>query len=139
MNNASSKELTKKLRLTPVRKAILNILEEKKMPLTISEIQEFLKIKQLSPNKTTLYRQMETLIEYCIVESLSLKNSVVHYEKKTSHHHHFICNSCEDILCIENKNFEESAKNFKKSLQKNGFLVQGHNFSLEGKCKKCTQ
>jgi len=126
------------MRITPVRKGILDILEEKNTPLTIVEIQGFLKEKELFPNKTTLYRQMETLIENNIIESVSLKNAVVHYEKKTSHHHHFFCNDCEDIVCIESEDFEKSTKALEKSLQKNGFLVQRHTFSLEGKCQKCT-
>ncbi len=127
----------KEIRLTPVRQGILKILEKEGSPLTVPEIQTLLKEKGLFPNKTTLYRQMEKLLENNIVESISLKNTVVHYEKKSSHHHHFICSTCKNITCIEDENFECAARSLEKSLEKNGFLVKNHNFSLEGKCQKC--
>lgn len=137
MKDSASKNSARNTRLTPVRKAILQIFDDQKAPLTISEIQKLLEEKNLFPNKTTLYRQMEMLVKLRLIESVALKDSIAHYEKKTSHHHHFICTDCKDIVCIEDENLEQSTKRLEQNLEKNGFRVQGHHFFLEGKCQKC--
>jgi Fur family ferric uptake transcriptional regulator len=127
----------KKNRSTPVRKAILQILEEGDVPLSVPEIQVFLNERGLSPNKTTLYRQMETFVKNNMVEGVSLKNSVVYYEKKRKHHHHFVCSICESITCIQDDDVERAIKNMERSLKREGFFVKNHHFFFEGRCQKC--
>ena len=48
------------LRITPLKEGILKILEKEDGPLSVPELQVRLKELKLKPNKTSLYRELET-------------------------------------------------------------------------------
>lgn len=127
------------LRITPVRKEIFAFAQQKKSPITIPEIQEYCAKKKLSPNTTTLYRQMETLVEKNIFQKVSVPGSATHYELITHHHHHFSCTKCAIITCIENKDIEQSIHALEHKMNTEGFTISQHSFSLSGLCQSCTK
>ncbi len=134
----SHNTMEKNLRSTPLRTEILSILDSQATPMTVSEIQKILNTKGMSPNKTTVYRQMETLITNNMIQKFSLRDGVVHYEIQKLHHHHFVCRDCERITCIADRALEENIHKIEQNLMKDGFHIQKHNFSFEGKCRTCT-
>ncbi len=128
----------KKLKKTPLRVAILEVFSEKKEPITILDLQKKLHQKNFFPNQTSLYRQIETLVESSVLHSVMLKNSTAYYELQAHHHHHFICEKCNAIECIEDKSLENQVHILEKKLKNQGLQISSHQFSFHGKCRLCT-
>lgn len=127
------------MRVTKLTQALMDILQSANQPLSVPEIQAQLKEhKSLTPNKTTLYRQFQKLTEANQVEEILLTNSVTHYELKKNHHHHFICNECDTIECLEDKNLETEIHKLEHLLESQGMQINQHQFSFSGSCQKCT-
>lgn len=123
-------------RITTVRKAIAAIFERHQEPLSADEIKELLKEKKLFPNKTTIYRELETLLKETIVEVVDLGEGKKRYELSgKGHHHHLFCQQCQKITCVEiGSHLAEVEKSIEQSL---GFVVLGHHLEFIGLCKNC--
>lgn len=125
------------MRQTPLLQSVLEILKQKKKPLSVPEFQELLQKQNLTPNKTTLYRMLEKLQEAGEVETLLLDSKVTYYELKTHHHHHFRCQRCDSIECVTDPELETHIHALEDKLKAKGFKVEDHHFSLSGTCSHC--
>lgn len=126
------------MRQTPLLKTVLKLLEKAHKPLSVPELMDLLVGQDQTPNKTTLYRMLDKLVEEGLVESLLLDPKVTHYELKTHHHHHFRCQSCDTIKCIDDPELESQIQTLEQKLKHKGFDIDEHRFSLSGKCNTCT-
>ena len=84
-------------------------------------------------NKTTIYRNIEKLLNEGIILEDFWKNGEKLYSIKQNHHHHFICNKCwkkENIWCF----IDLEIKNLEKQFW---FKVKNHSLVLNGVCKEC--
>lgn len=138
MNDISVFLQEKNLKKTPLRVSIIEIFSAAQEPLTIAQLEKQIQQKGISANQTSLYRQIETLVEKNIVQSLVLKNSTAHYELQKHHHHHFICERCESIECVDDENLEKYIHSFENKLKQRGISISSHQFSFHGKCTSCT-
>lgn len=127
----------KTLRNTALRNAILKIFAARKKPLTIMELTDLLAEEGFFPNKTTLYRQMETLTAIGKLHQVTLASGVMHYELATHHHHHFVCTDCNQTLCVEDADLEKQIIALEQKLKQRGLAVEEHHFSMSGLCKNC--
>jgi len=94
---------------TPLLKTVLEILKEQGRPLSVPDLLGMLLEKGFSPNKTTLYRMMERLVESGSVRSLLVDSKTTFYEQASKHeHHHFSCQKCAQVFCIEDKKVASS-------------------------------
>ena len=123
-------------RVTKTRKAIFEIFTTTKKPLSAEGLLALLVKKDLSPNKSTIYRELDFLEKEGSIKTLQLHSDRKMYEITTlGHHHHLVCLSCEAIedLPMENhlENYEE------KILEKNSFKVTRHSLEFFGICKSC--
>jgi len=125
------------MRNTPLLKSVLMLLKESKKPVSVPDLQHLLEDKDLKPNKTTLYRMLEKLVEEGSVEVLLLDPKVTHYELKTHHHHHFRCDSCDEIKCISDPELESQIHALEHKLETKGMTIKDHHFSLSGTCTTC--
>lgn len=125
------------MRETPLLKAVIKIFKAKHQPLSVPELQEQLKIQDLTPNKTTLYRLLERLQAAGTIESVLLDHGVAHYELKTHHHHHFTCTDCQHVKCLVDPELEAQIHQLENQLEAKGLQVQSHQFSLSGQCAQC--
>lgn len=126
------------MRQTKLTKHILGILKDENQPLSVPEIQQKLKdVHNLSPNKTTLYRQFDKLKQNNLVEEILLTNNVTHYEIKQAHHHHFICSECDTIKCLQDQNLEKEIHKLEHHLETQGLTINQHQFSFSGHCESC--
>ena len=124
-------------RLTPVRLALLGILSQKHRPLTPHELGLALAKRGLKTNKTTVYRQLETLVQYGIVQEIHLADRAQRYElsAEKGHHHHLVCLMCgriEDIAFAT-----DTAPQEKLIWKKNKFKVARHSLEFFGTCQLC--
>lgn len=134
-----SADLIKKLkdngeRITPVRQEIIEIFISLKKPITPGELLSELKKTGCRPNKTTVYRQLETLKKYGIIEEVLL-GRIKRYELKDEHHHHAVCLQCgkiEDVIFGSDLQKQEIEIKRKKN-----FKVTRHSLEFFGICSDC--
>ncbi len=122
-------------RSTPVYKALINIFESHSEPVSNKEVIRLLKKSGLSPNRTTIYRQIEKLTNEGIIRRVRIDEKSSSYEKAASHHHHVICKSCdkvEDVTLKEDPFLEKEAVS-----QAKGFKILNHSLEFYGICRTC--
>lgn len=127
----------KGLRVTPLRMSLLESLKNADGPKTVTEMKKDLNKNGFQPNKTTLYRQIESLIHAGLVQEVQLKTGIQHYEMQVEHHHHFVCQKCDEIECIEDEPLENAIHSLEDQMKKRGMTVYEHNFSFTGICNQC--
>lgn len=122
------------MRLTPVRKDILNILTESKIPVRVSDLLTLLRNNHRNINKTTIYRDIEIFKSEGYITETYFKDMVVRYEIFNNKcHHHLVCDSCGNVI---NFDFNED-KFLKEAVGTTGFTITNHNIELFGICKSC--
>ena len=99
-NDIFARIRSKGKKLTRIRKAIIRMFNVPAHAiLTATEIKSNLKASGLDVNKTTVYRELQFLLDNSIIGEVSVKTGVTHYESALyPHHHHITCNSCGDIF-----------------------------------------
>jgi Fur family transcriptional regulator, ferric uptake regulator len=121
-------------RITAVKKALLECFSEKSCILSLRDISEFLEKKNLKPNRSTLYREINLLRKLNIIEKKEISGKSF-YEKKGKHHHHIVCVKCKKIEPVLMDNVLEKIE--KEISKERNFIILNHNLEFLGKCKKC--
>lgn len=129
--------MTIKERTTPIRTTLLKIMTKIKRPLTTQELLKALETNGLKANKTTIYRQLESLKENNLVNEVHFNDRTIRYELKiaNTHHHHLVCLKCkkiEDVTLPEDLHHQEEML-----FEKNNFKVLQHFLEFFGLCKNC--
>jgi Fur family ferric uptake transcriptional regulator len=123
-------------KVTVPRQAVLRLLEERRSPLTIKEIQAG--IKSVSCDLATIYRSVHLLEEMGLVKRFDFGDGTARYEYlqdgDDGHHHHLICTSCAAVVEIEDC-FPPDLQN--RIAEKNGFKVVTHRLEFFGVCPGC--
>lgn len=129
-------ELLKKanLRKTHPRIAILGVLMEANTPITHHQIAG--RLSDSAPDKVTIYRVLECLMEKGIVHKAFMKERTAFFElgnncSKTQCHPHFTCINCKKTFCIRNAEIPLAEINEK------GFKISHQKVELEGLCPEC--
>jgi Fe2+ or Zn2+ uptake regulation protein len=84
-------------------------------------------------SKATLYRNINDLISFHILEEVKLPNQKQQYEIKKVPHIHLLCTHCgcvEDVF-VETKALLEAVKD------KSGFTISNSFIVMNGTCKLC--
>ncbi|MBK3519791.1 Fur family transcriptional regulator [Carboxylicivirga marina] len=124
----------RKLKATPIRVELLQLLNENEAALPYSEIQKHLKVF----DRVTVYRTINALIDSGIVHKASTSGDEVYYalcsqecsSQCHKHEHiHFKCTQCHKVSCIHahhslNINIPE-------------YQINEISIEIEGVCKKC--
>ncbi len=122
-------------KMTPVRKSLIEVLLGSDTPLSIEEISNLLKSKKLTPNKTTLYREVEFLKEEELLQEIDFGDGKKRYEISSSHHHHIVCINCKTVVDVPMEEDLDSKE--KQILLKFKFKPVGHSLEFFGLCTKC--
>ncbi|MHC4280897.1 MAG: Fur family transcriptional regulator [Planctomycetota bacterium] len=124
-----------KLRRTRQRTAVLTTLMNSPKPLTQDHISDML--GQKAPNKVTIYRVLEKLLDAGLVHRAFLRKRTWHYElshncSEKQCHPHFTCTDCGDTHCLTDVNLPMATS------PNNGFVFQRQQVRLEGLCPRCS-
>jgi Fe2+ or Zn2+ uptake regulation protein len=123
-----------KLKVTPIRLAVLGVFSHDCKPVNAEYV--FEKLKKDKVNLVTVYRTLTTLSQKGILNLVNISAGSAHYEMANHHHHHLVCSDCGDIekisICssLLNKDAISQSKKFKK--------IQSHSVEFFGICKKCS-
>lgn len=122
------------LRCTRPRIAILNVLLGVKRPMTQEDIAS--KLGSDRPNKVTIYRTLEALVEADLVHKAFMSERTWHFEladncTESQCHPHFTCTECSDTHCLPEISIPMAKSPYK------GFNICHQQVQLEGLCPKC--
>ena len=123
-----------KLKRTEPRMTILEVLLKSNGPQTADEI--VLAMGRKGPNKVTVYRTLESMVEAGIVHRAYIEERSQHYElsdKCTEHqcHPHFVCTDCGQTRCLPETSVPMA------SSPPAGFIIHRQQVRLEGLCPEC--
>jgi Fur family ferric uptake transcriptional regulator len=122
------------LRRTGPRVAVLSVLLRARRPLTAYQIAA--KLSHKTPNKTTIYRTLESFLSAGLVHKAFLQERTWYFE--LSHnctedqcHPHFTCTNCGNIHCLTEISLPMAKSPYK------GFIIGRQRTQFEGLCPKC--
>ncbi len=115
-----------------INDTILQSIITSQFPVDYNTILQYLESKKITPNKTTIYRNIEKLENKGTIRKVLLSDKKQYWEKtqtSSQYHFHLICNLCKTIECRELSN----------SLDLNlaDFLIQKTDLNLFGLCRQC--
>ena len=124
------------LRYTPQRQKVWNELLSTEEHRDAEEIFITLKQRGINVSRATVYRTIEVLVKYNVIEKLEIGDGKARFEynNKFDHHDHLICTSCAKIIEFHDDEIERLQK---KVAKKNGFKLSDHNHQLYGLCGDC--
>lgn len=120
-----------RLRATPGRIRLIELLRKEPKPIAVPQIERRLKG---ALNQVTLYRALDALREAGIVVRVDLGHDHAHYELVAGrhHHHHAICRKCGHVADIELKHEDFPAAKVP------GFVrIEHYSLELFGVCNRC--
>ncbi len=120
-----------KLKITPIRVKLLDILEHSKEPVRVKDI-----VKSLKSDIVSIYRNLENLIKIGLVEQVFLDQKEAYFElKDQKHHHHAICENCGRVADIKDLIHHKLDK---MALKQSDFAsITRHSLEFFGICKSC--
>lgn len=120
-----------KLKITPIRVRLLDVLEHAKHPVRVKDM-----IKGVKSDIVTVYRNLESLIGLGLVKQVFLDQKEAYFElADRKHHHHAICCVCSHVSDV---NDLDHLKIEKQALKSSGFAsISHHSLEFFGICKSC--
>jgi Fe2+ or Zn2+ uptake regulation protein len=135
-NDMENKLRKEGYKFTKQRKSILEVfLRERKSLLSLQQIYEKVKEKYPTVDFSTIYRNIELLVNLDIIHKIYTGKPYGSYKLKelNKHHHHIICIDCGKAEVIE---FCPLGL-LESQLKKKNFLPMEHNFEVFGYCAEC--
>jgi len=121
-------------RLTKTKKAIIDILSQNHCLLSKQALIERLKVLNINPDRSTIYRELQFLTKNNIVINNTIAG-VDYFEIPQDHHHHLVCLTCGEISQINIGNHLEEQE--KQIAKQNKFNIINHSLEFYGYCHKC--
>lgn len=123
-------------RITPIRRALLENFCNHLKPQTPQELLSYLEKKGLMANKTTVYRQLDILVQIGLIQEINFSDRSKRYELfPADHHHHLVCQNCKKVEDINLDN--DLDKQEKKIWKTSHFKVLQHSLEFFGLCNRC--
>ena len=125
------------LKVTPHRKAMLEILMDAHKPLTVEEVYQNLFEKKQLCDLSTVYRALNTMAEHQLLQKSVHQDGCVYYQLSFDHHSHFlVCECCHESVPIDLCPLEQLEREIREDT---GYEITGHQFEISGLCPKCAQ
>lgn len=127
----------KGLRMTPLKELLIQFfLDNQKRQIPFKEIQDHVASQFPDFDRTTLYRNIEKLINIDLIQELNLpKTGKIYqfvFDRKV--HHYFICKDCEQVKKGDEILFRQIEDSLKKV---HGFMKANLSVVFYGYCSKC--
>lgn len=124
------------VRNTKQKQLILTILRESNKPMSINEI--YHRVVEQLPKiaKSTIYRNIDTLLSQNLIDKYHLNDSEVFYRIKADsneHKHFVICDDCKKIFDLPSCPIHE----IENTMEEEGFIIKEHQIQITGVCKNC--
>ena len=129
---AETEAMRQMKRNTRQREAIRRAFRNNSHPMVPLEVLKAAQRYEPRVGIATVYRTLKALCKEGWLVPFDLPGEkVTYYERTQSHHHHFVCRSCQRLYKVDCL-----AENFRKLIPK-GFVLENHEFLLYGVCAPC--
>ena len=127
---------SKRLKVTPQRRLILDVFLNSHGHLSTEELYERVKAIDSSIGQTTVYRTMKILADSSIAREVHFGDGLARYENMcgASHHDHLICESCGRNIEVVDSDIERLQEQL---ADRHGFILTSHRMYLYGLCPDC--
>jgi len=127
------------IRITQLRRNLIGIFRQHEKPFSVQELLALLKAEKSVVNKTSVYREIDFLLQRGMIRELQLGDRKKHYEWNQDHHHHVICRGCNIVEDVDLKALEELLPKVEQQLAaQTQFAQLQHSLEFFGLCKSCT-
>lgn len=122
-------------RITPMRRALLSLLEERR-PLGPRELHRELRRRGVRADRVSVYRNVATLLQLGLVHRVVGSTAVrACAQRKPSCHHAIVCTGCGSAREFRSGAVERALAALR--VRAKGFTVQDHVLELRGLCRSC--
>lgn len=130
--------LTKGMRLTPEREAIVTAVYASHEHFDADVWIEKLERRKGGASRSTVYRTLSLLEEAGLIRKVARSNDREVYEHDYGYpqHDHLICKKCGDMIEFPN---EVIADVLERIAAEHGFRMSGHRLEVEGICSNCSR
>jgi Fur family zinc uptake transcriptional regulator len=124
------------LKLTPLRKKILEIVLKDHKAVKAYDILDELRKDGFSDKPPIVYRVLDFFIEHKIIHKINSLNAFISCEHLDTHKNcsFLICEKCNDVSECCNKKIEKAIK---VTNEDNNFILTKANVEIVGICKNC--
>lgn len=125
--------VSKKLRRTPERNYLLEIIYRKENHFDVEELFRSIRKDKFNLSKATLYNSLELFVESGVVIRHYLTTNVSIYEKAygQKQHDHFICKNCKSVIEFCDPRLHMIRNSLEEMLK---VKIESHNLYLYGIC-----
>jgi Fe2+ or Zn2+ uptake regulation protein len=125
-------------RNTRQKQIILTILKDADRPLSINEIYSQV-INQLPKiAKSTIYRNIDSLLDQNLIDKYHLNDNEIFYRIKlnsSEHKHYVICDNCKKVFDLPACPIHD----LENAMEEEGFIIMDHQIQINGICKDCAE
>lgn len=123
-------------RMTRARAALIDIFSDNHTPLSASELQTLLTKKNIAVNKTTIYREIDFLIQQSTIHTVAFDDNTTRYELSShDHHHHIQCTQCGNVMDLP---LQDELTEIERHIRKTtGYVIEKHALEFFGLCPQC--
>lgn len=122
------------LKTTKQRVAILGLLAETALPMDAELIFDRLKDRLEGCNLSTVYRNMEVLLNKNVVSETTMGLKSYFALNRNEHCHYVRCLSCHQVTVVSGCPFVQYERQLENEL---GYKMLGHKVELYGICSSC--
>lgn len=126
------------LRRTKQRQAMHAVLDDLDGFASAQQIHETLNLRGESVGLSTVYRNLQALVESEEVDAIRTDDGEVMYRlcKTNAHHHHLVCERCGATVEIDGHEVERWTEDITAA---HGFSAISHRLEIFGTCSECVR
>lgn len=124
-------------RRSNARDEVVGVLARQDCVLSAREITDQLRSEGSDIGVATVYRALELLEELKLIQRIDVGQGTARFEAALpdgDHHHHLVCDNCEQLVPFEDKDLEQAIDKLAGRLD---LKVTGHDIVLRGECTDC--
>ena len=121
---------------TPQRIAVLNILMNTVVPVSISGITQALESK-IRINRVTIYRILSLFKKHKLIREITSTGGANYFELATMEnpvHPHFLCRNCAELSCLEPLTFSQASQWL---AAEKDYSIEHIEINISGLCSGC--
>ncbi len=124
------------VRLTKLRKRVLEILWQRNIPIGAYDILDVLKKERAGAAPPTVYRVLEFLVENGLVHRIERLNAYLGCRRPAERHtaQFLLCRGCGAVAEMSDKGIDEAIDDAARGM---GFELSNSTIELEGLCPRC--
>ena len=120
-------------RQTRQREVIVQVLQQAEGPLSAPELLSRAQATLPGLGTATVYRTLKLMQEQGAAHAVHLDGEPLYESSGRGHHHHFSCNGCGRVFSLSSCPVALP----KGTVYPGGFVVEGHEVTLYGRCPAC--